>query len=150
MSHFCQQSAIDIIPIAFVNRFPAQGNGYPGTNFGNACGSGVYVGPGYDGVKNSANNYLLSSCPTITADIPVCQSTYGKKIILSLGGGTDTYQLTGAADGVAFADFLWGAFGPQNATWIAEGLPRPFDASDGTEVAVDGFDFDIELAPTGR
>lgn len=86
----------------------------------------------------------------MVADIPVCQSTYGKKVILSLGGGTNSYQLTGEADGMAFADFLWGAFGPQNASWIAQGLPRPFDGSNGQAVSVDGFDFDIEYQSTGN
>lgn len=90
----------------------------------------------------------MTSCPTINADIPICQAQYGKKIILSLGGGLQTYQLTGAADGVAFADFLWGAFGPQDAAWIKAGKPRPFDGTDGTAVVVDGFDFDIEFPST--
>lgn len=79
----------------------------------------------------------------------VCQSTFGKKIILSLGGASSTYQLTGAAEGTAFADFLWGAFGPQTASWISSGLPRPFDGPNNLAVEVDGFDFDIEYAPTG-
>lgn len=86
----------------------------------------------------------------MVADIPVCQNTYGKKILLSLGGGTNTYQLTGAADGIAFADFLWGAFGPRTAAWLAAGKPRPFDGVNGQEVEVDGFDFDIETPSTGE
>ena len=72
----------------------------------------------------------------------------GKKIILSLGGGTDKYQLTGAQAGRDFADFLWGAFGPKTAAWVNAGKPRPFDGPNGEEVQVDGFDMDIELAPT--
>jgi chitinase len=86
----------------------------------------------------------------MVADIPVCQSTYGKKIILSLGGASNTYQLTGAAAGVAFADFLWGAFGPQTAAWLAAKSPRPFDGPQGQAVEVDGFDFDIELPSSGK
>ncbi|KAL3419827.1 chitin recognition protein [Phlyctema vagabunda] len=146
LSHFCQQSTIDIIVLGFVNVFPAQGNGYPGTNFGNQCWGGTYVykGPGNDHSKDQ----LQSSCPQMVADIPVCQATYGKKIILSLGGGTNTYQLTSSANGVAFADFLWGAFGPRTAAWVSSGKPRPFDGSNGKSVEVDGFDFDIELPPT--
>ncbi len=124
--------------------FPAQGNGFPGTNFGNQCQGGVYPGPG----NNPSANQLQSQCPQLVADIPVCQSTYGKKIILSLGGATGTYQLTGASAGTAFADFLWGAFGPYNATWVAKGLPRPFDGLN-KGVEVDGFDFDIEYASSG-
>ncbi len=129
--------------------FPAQGNGYPGDNFGNKCFGSTYTAPGYNGVDDPSKDSLQSQCPTINQDIPICQSTYGKKIILSLGGGTSTYQLTGAADGENFADFLWGAFGPQTSSWISQGLPRPFDGADGSAVEVDGFDFDIETAPSG-
>jgi chitinase len=145
--HFCNQSTIDIIPIAFVNVFPAQGNGFPGDNFGNQCWGPAYVysGPG----NNTSLNKLQSECPQLAADIPVCQSTFGKKIILSLGSASATYQLTGAAEGTAFANFLWGAFGPQTASWIQSGLPRPFDGLNNLAVEVDGFDFDIEYAPTG-
>ena len=147
LSYFCAQSAVDIIPIAFLDVFPAQGNGYPGTNFGNQCWGApyVYAGPG----NNPSLNQLQSQCPNLAADIPVCQTTYSKKIILSLGGSSQTYQLSGAAAGVAFADFLWGAFGPRNATWIADGQPRPFDGPNAESVEVDGFDFDIEIPSPG-
>ena len=145
--HYCQQSTVDIITLAFVYVFPAQGNGFPGTNFGNQCYGPpyVYAGPG----KDPALNELQSECPLLTADIPVCQSTYGKKLILSLGGGTHTYNLTGSAHGDAFADFLWGAFGPQTKEWLKHGLPRPFDGPNNQSVEVDGFDFDIEIPSAG-
>ena len=94
-------------------------------------------------------NQLQSECPNLVADIPVCQSTYSKKIILSLGGSSQTYQLSGASEGVAFADFLWGTFGPQNTTWLKHGQPRPFDGPNGQAVEVDGFDFDIETPSSG-
>ncbi|PVH71925.1 glycoside hydrolase family 18 protein [Cadophora sp. DSE1049] len=140
--HFCEQSTVDIIPIGFVHIFPQQGNGFPGSNFANQCWGGTYVYPGPG--PNPSLDQLQSSCPQLVADIPICQNVYGKKIILSLGGGTNTYQLTGAANGEAFADFLWGAFGPKSSDWVARGLPRPFDSAD-KSVEVDGFDFDIEI-----
>lgn len=84
------------------------------------------------------------------ADIPICQSVYGKKIVLSLGGGGGGYQLTGATDGEAFADFLWGAFGPQTQDWLDQSLPRPFDGPNNSSVEVDGFDFDIEIQSLGE
>jgi len=108
-------------------------------------GSFVYQGPGND----SSKNQLQSECPTINEDIPVCQS-YGKKVILSLGGAGNTYQLNGTADGIYFANFLWGAFGPQTPEWLAKGLPRPFDGPNNEPVEVDGFDFDIEHPSTGE
>ncbi|KAK9489164.1 putative endochitinase [Lipomyces doorenjongii] len=144
--YFCQQSTVDIITIGFVYIFPAQGNGYPGTNFGNQCWGGKYVYPGPG--NNPSHNQLQSECPQLVADIPVCQSTYGKKIILSLGGSKAGYQVTGVADGQAFANFLWGAFGPQTTAWLAAGKPRPFDGPNNQAVVVDGFDFDIEIPST--
>lgn len=141
--HFCEQSTIDIIPIGFIHIFPQQGNGFPGSNFANQCWGGTYVYPGPG--PNPSLDQLQSSCPQLVADIPICQSVYGKKIILSLGGGTNTYQLSGAANGETFADFLWGAFGPKTSAWISRGLPRPFESSE-----VDGFDFDIETPSPGN
>lgn len=129
--------------------FPEQGNGFPGTNFGNQCAGSpfVYKGPGNNPIKDQ----LQSSCPQLTADIPLCQSVHKKKILLSLGGFTNTYQLSGAANGRAFADFLWGAFGPKIKAWTDAKKPRPFDGihprSDVVEL--DGFDFDIEHPSTG-
>ena len=79
----------------------------------------------------------------------MCQSQYGKKIILSLGGAT-SYQLNGVLEGEAFADLLWGMFGPRKASWVQNGLPRPFDGPNGQAVEVDGFDFDIENPSYGK
>lgn len=101
--HFCQQSSIDIIPLAFVDIFHAQRNGFPGTNFGNRCWGSTYLAPGYNGVVSYALDALQSRCPTLVQDIPICQATYGKKILLSLGGATNTYQLYGINDGQKFA-----------------------------------------------
>lgn len=72
-----------------------------------------------------------------------------------MGGQAGTYQLTGVAAGIEFADFLWGAFGPRTSAWVAENSPRPFDImnSDGSfsqAVVVDGFDFDIEARAIGN
>ncbi len=83
-----------------------------------------------------------------------CQKNTNTKILLSLGGDTPDYQLTGAAAGVAFADFLWGAYGPLTAAWKAAGGIRPLDRGyDNVTAAdvidIDGFDLDIEHASTG-
>jgi chitinase len=95
-------------------------------------------------VKNTTNNRLLSDCGTLRSSIATCQGL-GKKILLSLGGASNTYKLTSDADATATADFLWGAFGPGNATW---GKPRPFDYN-GQYNVIDGFDFDIEHTVAG-
>ncbi|KAI9819240.1 MAG: hypothetical protein M1827_007396 [Pycnora praestabilis] len=131
LSYFCDDTSIDIIPIGFLDVFPDQGaGGYPGSNFGNACDGDYYVTP------DNVTSQLLSSCPTIVQDIPYCQSL-GKKILLSIGGGYPTnYEINDDASAIAFADFVWGAFGPNKASWDG---PRPFG-----DASVDGFDFDIE------
>ncbi|KAF4865232.1 putative endochitinase [Colletotrichum siamense] len=140
----CQQPEIDVIVLSFVHLFPAQANGYPGTNFGNRCGGEVYPGPGWNGVNDPSKDQLQSNCPTLNAQIPVCQQQYGKKIILSLGGGVTNYQLTGRNEGEVLATYLWKMFGPQSADWTG---PRPFDNA-GQAVEVDGFDMDIEWPST--
>ncbi|KFX91560.1 hypothetical protein O988_07700 [Pseudogymnoascus sp. VKM F-3808] len=143
---YCETTDLDYIPLGFISLFPAQANGWPGSNYASSCWAEYYDAPGYHGVDNNTNNLLLSHCPGMAQDIQYCQSQ-GKKILLSLGGGTPEYNLTGKVDGEAFADFLWGAYGPLTDAWA--GLPRPFDPLPGTEgegipTIVDGFDFDIE------
>ncbi|KAF2766477.1 glycoside hydrolase [Teratosphaeria nubilosa] len=127
----CKNPDIDIINIGFVNSFPDESpGGYPGDNFGNACWGDVYVNEGI-------NTTLLKTCPYIGPDVISCQQDYGKKIFLSLGGAsTSAYYLDSDASGEAFADFLWGAFGPQQ---VDSEFPRPWG-----DAVVDGFDFDIE------
>ncbi|CAD6447793.1 824d4a98-b746-4938-b69c-10f529638d96 [Sclerotinia trifoliorum] len=155
LSYYCEQSTIDIIPLAFMNVFPAQGDGYPAENFGNACyGQPIFTpGPGYplEDVDTSKDQ-LYVQCPGIQEGIPYCQSL-GKKILLSLGGASNTYQLTGVADGEYFADFLWGSYGPFKQSWLDNGGIRPMDGGYyGTDpnihIDIDGFDFDIEIAST--
>lgn len=154
MAHFCDSSAVDIIPIGFINIFPNLANGLVAENFGNQCWDGNYTGPGYNGVNNPNNNFLYRQCPQLQEDIYYCQTQTKKKILLSLGGDGGNYVLNGAADGRYLADFLWGAYGPYNATWVANGGVRPLDRGstnlDLTKtIDIDGFDFDIERASPG-
>lgn len=130
--------------------FPDQGaQGWPGTNFGNACDGSTYT------YKNGSTE-LLSGCTYIGQDIEDCQTQYGKKVLLSLGGGYPANNyLKNDTSAINFANFLWGAFGPyieedtgngSVSAWEAAGGPRPFG-----KAGVDGFDFDIEtidLSPT--
>ncbi|KAL9640590.1 MAG: hypothetical protein Q9164_000197 [Protoblastenia rupestris] len=131
--HHCKNSKADIIPIGFVNRFPDQTGGYPGTNFGNQCGDQVY-----ENQDKTKPGQLLSNCPQIGKDIKECQKL-GKKILLSLGGAAPTDQYLVSADSaVAFADMLWDIFGPVHRS-LDSNSPRPFG-----DASVDGFDLDIE------
>ena len=145
---FCKNSNVDIIPLGFLDIYPAQGNGYPGTNFGSSCAGTNFAGPGYDGVNNPALNDLKNDCPTLVGAISYCQSL-GKKILLSLGGapGSTDYALTSTSDAEYLADFLWGAFGPLQSP---NNWPRPFDNTTKGPQEVDGFDFDIEIIQPGK
>jgi len=130
----CKNPSVDIINIGFVNVFPDSGpGGYPGTNFGDACEAGFYK-------HNGKTTDLLKNCQYIGPDITACQKQYGKKVLLSLGGASPSDQyIANNKSAIHFANFLWGAFGPQTDAWTSAKKPRPF----GTAV-VDGFDFDIE------
>ena len=130
LEFFCDDENIDIIQIGFVNVFPDQSGGYPGTNFGNQCGSETYKN------LDGSSSLLLSHCPGVGSNITYCQST-GKKILLSIGGSTpNNSYLDSDATAAEFATFLWEAFGPEDTS---KTTPRPFG-----NASVDGFDFDIE------
>ncbi|KAI9882157.1 MAG: hypothetical protein M1823_006096 [Watsoniomyces obsoletus] len=131
LAEICAKSSADVIPIGFLNVFPDQGlGGYPGVNFGNACGAGVFKN------EQGVDTQLLSGCTQIAEDIPKCQAL-GKKILLSIGGAVpDTYRINSDESAVKFADFVWKAFGPKVTP---DAGPRPFG-----DAVVDGFDFDIE------
>ncbi|CAM1501429.1 Fc.00g105910.m01.CDS01 [Cosmosporella sp. VM-42] len=122
LGYYCSNTNIDIIPVAFMN-----GISPPITNFANAG----------DNCAAFAGNANLLSCPQIEADIKSCQTTYGKSIVLSLGGFT--YSQGGWSDvssAQAAAQNVWDMFGP-----IPSGktVDRPFGSA-----VVDGFDFDFE------
>lgn len=124
---------MDIINLAFLNIFPDQGlGGLPGTNFGNQCDGLTYT------IGNTTTE-LLSGCHQLIRDIPICQAA-GKKVLLSLGGGyPDTQKIESETSAIAFADYLWAAFGPVTEEWSLINGQRPFG-----DVVIDGFDFDIE------
>ncbi|KIX09252.1 uncharacterized protein Z518_00331 [Rhinocladiella mackenziei CBS 650.93] len=131
LADFCQDTTMDIIPIGFVNVFPDQENG-PGTNYANACGGDYWVAP--DGTQTQ----MFKTCYQIAEDIPKCQQM-GKKIFASIGGASPGNFIASTDSAKAFADFLWGSFGPLQDPDLIQ-FPRPF----GTDVIVDGFDLDIE------
>ncbi|KAK9418821.1 hypothetical protein SUNI508_07593 [Seiridium unicorne] len=146
---YCADKSIDIIILSFIHLFPAQANGYPGLNLGNQCSDETYPGPGYGGKNDPSKNQLLK-CPNIQRDLNYCRAKYpSKKILLSLGGGTNGYQLTGASDGTNLATQLWNLFGPRQQSLVNRGIPRPFDYNN-IGFSVDGFDLDIEHPSTDK
>ena len=149
LGYYCNQSTIDIINVAFIEPFPQQTGGIPGEAFGNQCwGTPTYPG---------SNGATPENCPLIQEDLPYCQKVANKKIVLSVGGGTATYQLTGKQAGIDFGTMLWQMYGPYNASYVTAGGIRPLDRSFTNtntdpyyQIDVDGFDFDIEVQTTGK
>jgi chitinase len=112
-------------------------------------GSPKYAGPGYAGnPPDPANDELWTDCSPIANALYDCQQNTKTKFLLSLGGAVGNYNLNNASDGIYLANLLWGAFGPWNATWVANGGIRPFDVSKTETIEFDGFDFDIEITPS--
>lgn len=140
-------SGVQYATLGFVNMAPENdrtGAGYPSIDFSSHCWSETFE------TESGGKSPLYTNCETLKEDIPYCQSK-GVKVLLSIGGtyheptnSTDKsndYKVTTDANGEKFAEFLYGAFGPYR---LGHTGPRPFD-SPGRHVAVDGFDFDIEM-----
>ena len=119
----CADPNVDIVILAFVIA-ASDGGQYPEVNFGAACG-------GQTSEMMSDAPGLLS-CPQLAADITTCQTTYGKKVFLSIGGSASQISLPTETSASTFATMMWNLFGPPGNVDV--GL-RPF----GT-VQLDGFD----------
>ncbi|KAI0750081.1 glycoside hydrolase [Daedaleopsis nitida] len=122
LSTYCQDDAVDVIPLAFVNVFFGPGNA-PSLNLANTCNpSDEAVFPGT----------TLPNCNFLAADIKTCQAK-GKAILLSLGGATGAASFSSADQATQFGDTIWNLFlGGSSST-------RPFG-----DAVLDGIDIDVE------
>ncbi|KAJ7596691.1 glycoside hydrolase family 18 protein [Mycena floridula] len=122
LAFYCQDAAVDVFPIAFVNVFFSTG-GLPSMNLANTCNN----------VDNATfPGTALPNCAALAADIATCQAK-GKLITISLGGATGGVGFSSDAQGTTFAQTIWDLFfGGSSAT-------RPFGAA-----VLDGVDLDIE------
>ncbi|KAL9714342.1 Chitinase 2 [Leucoagaricus gongylophorus] len=121
ISTYCQDDAIDVIPIAFMNVFFSTG-GLPEINLANICSAETGVFPGTN----------LANCQFLAADIKACQAK-GKIVTLSLGGATGAATFSSDTQAQTFADTIWNLFlGGSSST-------RPF-----ADAVLDGVDLDIE------
>ncbi|OAQ60073.1 chitinase 18-18 [Purpureocillium lilacinum] len=133
-------SGVSSVTLGFINSAPEHDKSdlkYPGINFSTHCWAETYTD------KNGVPSPLYEYCQSLKTDIPYCQDK-GVKVILSIGGmysSANNYKVSTTANGVHFADKLYQIFGPYNPT---AGVARPFDSPD-RHVAVDGFDFDLEV-----
>ncbi|TKY46427.1 Basic endochitinase [Spatholobus suberectus] len=108
----CNTGLYQIVNIAFLSSF---GNGrQPQINLAGHC--------------SPASN----GCQRVGTGIKNCQSR-GIKVMLSIGGGTNTYSLSSPDDARHVADYIWDNFLGGNSN------SRPFG-----DAVLDGVDFDIE------
>ncbi|KAF4622900.1 hypothetical protein D9613_001656 [Agrocybe pediades] len=122
LSFYCNDNAIDVFPMAFLNVFFGTG-GLPEINLANTCNpTDNAVFPGTQ----------LPNCAFLAADIQACQAK-GKIITLSLGGATGAVGFQSSDQATAFAQTIWNTFlGGSSST-------RPFGSA-----VLDGIDLDIE------
>jgi hypothetical protein len=107
---------------------------YPSVNFGAASGGQTPL------IGAEAPGLLFCSEPA--NDIDTCQTTYGKKVLLSVGGGGQSIIFNAASDASAFGSTLWDLFGPPGNVDINL---RPFG-----NIYIDGFDISKGLAASLR
>ncbi|KAF9442452.1 carbohydrate-binding module family 5 protein [Macrolepiota fuliginosa MF-IS2] len=119
ISEYCQDDAIDALPIAFLNVFFSTG-GMPEINLANTCGGNYFPGTS------------LSNCQFLAPNIKTCQAK-GKIVTLSLGGASGSTTFTDDSQAQQFADTIWNLFLGGTSSI------RPFG-----DVILDGVDLDIE------
>ncbi|KAG6900587.1 hypothetical protein C0993_008305 [Termitomyces sp. T159_Od127] len=122
LSTYCQDDALDVIPLAFLHIFFSSG-GLPEIDLANTCNSNN--GNVFPGTK-------LAVCHQLTDDIKTCQKR-GKLVTMSLGGATGSTAFSSDAQARTFAETIWNLFlGGSSDT-------RPFG-----DAVLDGVDLDLE------
>ncbi|KXL42402.1 glycoside hydrolase family 18 protein [Acidomyces richmondensis BFW] len=126
LAYYCANTDIDVIPMAFLYQITSGEGGQPVLNFANQ--------------QNNCSTFSGTEtidCPQIGDDITTCQQTYGKTILLSVGGATYTEGgFSSSSAATSAAQELWAMFGPEQS---GSSVNRPFGSA-----VIDGFDFDFE------
>ncbi|KAI1762776.1 glycoside hydrolase family 18 protein [Hypoxylon sp. FL1150] len=108
LSEYCANTAVDIIPIAFLSSFSP--------------------------VEVSLSNMQQDS--NIGQEIISCQKA-GKTIMLSIGGATFTSGPSSAQDAQSLADQVWSMFGPANGTTNSSTRPFGDAVVDGFDLDIE-------------
>ncbi|KAJ3556869.1 hypothetical protein NM688_g1787 [Phlebia brevispora] len=122
LAFYCQDDAIDVFPVAFMNEFFSTGN-IPSINLANTCNN----------VDNATfSGTTMPICTSVGTDIKTCQAA-GKVVTLSLGGAGGSVGFESDDQAESLADTVWDLFlGGSSST-------RPFG-----DAVLDGIDLDIE------
>ncbi|KAF7814276.1 G-type lectin S-receptor-like serine/threonine-protein kinase CES101 [Senna tora] len=86
----------------------------------------------------SPSSSSSSPCTDVSSHVRYCQSR-GIKVILSIGGGFDTYNLSSPEDARNLSDYLWNNFLYYTDDSSSSSSSRPLGDS-----TLDGIDFDVE------
>jgi chitinase len=128
LSTYCDgTSDIDILVLAFLTTYGADGATIPAGTIGETC-------------TVSADG-SATGCDDLASQITTCQDA-GITVILSLGGSSGAYTVTSESEGETIGQYLWDAYASPNAT-SSSTVTRPFG-----DVFVNGWDFDIEANPS--
>jgi chitinase len=134
LTSVCADPSVDIVVLAFLNHFftPYPTSTYPTLNMGPHCwaASSAQVSAGATGLIDCVSDGFAELVRT-------CQTQYGKKVLLSLGGaiGYSDTQIPSDAAANSLADTIWDLFlGGSGLESI-----RPFG-----DVILDGIDIDNE------
>jgi hypothetical protein len=116
LSFYCQDDAVDVIPLAFLYVFFGQG-GAPEIDFANVCFFDLQFPPALTLPAQTCNQWdngvfpgtKLADCSFMASDIKTCQQN-GKIITLSLGGATGSVGFSSDSQAKSFAKQIWDMF----------------------------------------
>jgi chitinase len=123
----CQSPNVDIVVLAFVTSFFANG-GMPSASFGPSCKGSTPA--------QQLNAPGLQDCSDLAPEIVSCQQL-GKPVLVSLGGYYSNVTFSSDSEAIQLAQNLWNLFGAGKGL---DAALRPF----GPDIVIDGFDLDNE------
>jgi chitinase len=132
LTQLCADPNVDIVILAFVTSLVAEG-GYPSINMASNCWA-----PNTAQMAAGATGLLDCVGDGSSAKIKLCQNTYGKKVMLSLGGSVGNLALQSDDQAKQVANTLWNLFLGGKDPMITP--LRPYG-----DVVLDGIDIDSEL-----
>ena len=131
LSTICNDTNVDIVILAFINKLSTGPRGLPGLNLGARGWAPTQA-------QVNAGGAALVGCVSngFNEEVKACQRA-GKKVLLSIGGAKDYSESTinSEEDAVRIAKNIWDLFGPGGLNNDSIMAIRPFG-----DLVLDGFD----------